>query len=425
MISGKLTCFAGIIAVAILITSCGSKINQKKAESVETGQDENTSVYIDTLRIEGNQIWVRSKPVDGEVVLKLDEGAVCYVLEKGDEQTIRGNSDFWYKIEHANTTGWVFGSQTSIKQIKSEEINVFFKRFLNDICEAEWKDVDLLKFVSEIHGIDYYVADCNSLNYNEAIVYNKKHYRRNDEVNIIFQNIWMAYTDPEITEGGEVEHIESDGGEVAVVFPLKPKANFTGTFYKVVFSRIEGSWYLTQVYADACNGIYQSATTDYNFEKYLKEYRENTIFNQGVEKQLKEGELEASGILDSNVGLHVFTNPGAACVSSGMGDYLFRGLVIPKDYKFYGNIEPKGGFCEPANEPDGIYYDEVDKLRMAVYIDEEGYRTQEITLPEYMQHSPIMRVRVLTEGWLGSTLYFVSDGESWYLVLVDNCDCSA
>ena len=30
----------------------------------------------------------------------LDEGALCKVLEKGEEQVIRGNQDFWYKIEH-------------------------------------------------------------------------------------------------------------------------------------------------------------------------------------------------------------------------------------------------------------------------------------------------------------------------------------
>jgi hypothetical protein len=34
------------------------------------------------LIIEGNQIWVRSTPKTGEVVMKLDDGAICRVLKK-------------------------------------------------------------------------------------------------------------------------------------------------------------------------------------------------------------------------------------------------------------------------------------------------------------------------------------------------------
>ncbi|WP_109851245.1 SH3 domain-containing protein [Aquimarina sp. AU58] len=76
-----------------------------------------------TLVITGNNIWVREYPKTGEVVFTLNDGAVCRVLEKGEEQIIRGNKDFWYKIEHSGKIGWVFGSQTSIKQ------NADFKNF--------------------------------------------------------------------------------------------------------------------------------------------------------------------------------------------------------------------------------------------------------------------------------------------------------
>ncbi len=69
-----------------------------------------------TLIIEGNRIWIREFPKTGKVVFTLDEGALCKVLEKGEEQVIRGNQDFWYKIEHEGKLGWVFGSQSNIKQ---------------------------------------------------------------------------------------------------------------------------------------------------------------------------------------------------------------------------------------------------------------------------------------------------------------------
>ncbi len=69
-----------------------------------------------TLIIEGNRIWIREFPKTGKVVFTLNEGALCKVLEKGEEQVIRGNQDFWYKIEHEGKLGWVFGSQSNIKQ---------------------------------------------------------------------------------------------------------------------------------------------------------------------------------------------------------------------------------------------------------------------------------------------------------------------
>ncbi len=85
-----------------------------------------------TLTIEGNQIWIRETPKTGKVVFKLDEGAVCRVLKKGERQVIRGQEDFWYKIEHNGKTGWVFGSQASIRQkAKFDNFEHFLKYFLN------------------------------------------------------------------------------------------------------------------------------------------------------------------------------------------------------------------------------------------------------------------------------------------------------
>lgn len=69
------------------------------------------------LTIEGNNIWVRNAPISGEVVMKLNHGDECTILEKGEKQFIRGVEDWWYKIEFHDTIGWVFGSQTSVKQI--------------------------------------------------------------------------------------------------------------------------------------------------------------------------------------------------------------------------------------------------------------------------------------------------------------------
>jgi hypothetical protein len=82
----------------------------------------------DYLIINGKDIWVRDLPTTGKVVMKLNEGNKCKVLEKGKSETIRGISDFWYKIEFEGKQGWVFGSQTSLKQASvSDPFLVLFK----------------------------------------------------------------------------------------------------------------------------------------------------------------------------------------------------------------------------------------------------------------------------------------------------------
>jgi hypothetical protein len=83
------------------------------------------------LTIEGNQIWVRSTPQTGEVVMKLNNGTVCKVLEKGEEQIIRGHKDYWYQISINDKIGWVFGAQTSLKRVATiVDLELFLDFFL-------------------------------------------------------------------------------------------------------------------------------------------------------------------------------------------------------------------------------------------------------------------------------------------------------
>ncbi|PLX18220.1 MAG: hypothetical protein C0599_12555 [Salinivirgaceae bacterium] len=90
-----------------------------------------TIIAQNQLTIEGDQIWVRSTPKTGEVIMKLDDGVVCDLLQKGEEEIIRGHKDYWYKIENDGKTGWVFGAQTSLKRIASiDDIELFLDFFL-------------------------------------------------------------------------------------------------------------------------------------------------------------------------------------------------------------------------------------------------------------------------------------------------------
>ncbi len=100
-----------------------------------------------SLVIEGNRIWVREKPKTGKVIFTLNAGDVCRILKKGEEQIIRGNKDFWYEIIYNEKIGWVFGSQTSMKQ------HTRLESFLDDFLTASFfgkKFDSLVYYNSEI-----------------------------------------------------------------------------------------------------------------------------------------------------------------------------------------------------------------------------------------------------------------------------------
>jgi hypothetical protein len=130
---------------------CKSHTNSNKSEneidSITVSQIEDAY-----LNIIGNDIWIREKPTDGEVIMKLNDGNNCKIIEKGKEESIKGVSDFWYKIEFEGNVGWVFGSQTSIKQENETgndddiEDEILIKNLINKLVYIiEKKETDNLK----------------------------------------------------------------------------------------------------------------------------------------------------------------------------------------------------------------------------------------------------------------------------------------
>jgi len=112
-------------SLAILLIHCSpaSKETTQSITSADTlasvAQDTKPSEEVDeqpsTLIIHGKDIWVRSEPKTGQVVMKLNEGNTCQIKEKGEFQLIKGSPDYWYKIQFDGKEGWVFGSQTSVR----------------------------------------------------------------------------------------------------------------------------------------------------------------------------------------------------------------------------------------------------------------------------------------------------------------------
>lgn len=124
-----------IVAISFLIAftnySCTSDNQNDDSDSGKPAA--NVEANKATLTINGNGIWVRSKPVSGDVVMKLNEGNECIIHEKSELDTVKENVDYWYKIEFDNQQGWVFGSQTSKSLNKSIDV---FEATLLDVVKA-------------------------------------------------------------------------------------------------------------------------------------------------------------------------------------------------------------------------------------------------------------------------------------------------
>ncbi|MBN2663318.1 MAG: SH3 domain-containing protein [Bacteroidales bacterium] len=129
-----------ILLFSTLFFSCknsGTNSNTTQTDSNQTtnnqqNQTDNNTEYISII---GNQIWVRSEPQNGDVILKLDDGVQCELLEKGQQQTINGVTDYWYKIKVNGQEGWVFGSQTSLQQNTNVDEQTLITNYFNNFFD--------------------------------------------------------------------------------------------------------------------------------------------------------------------------------------------------------------------------------------------------------------------------------------------------
>jgi len=121
-----------LFIAAFMIFSCGNTKQSSEASEEKQNPPKNTvqnqekeerqtdSIDFNRLLIQGENIWLRDKQADGEVILKLNTGDTCKLLDIGEFEIIKGNADFWYQVEYKKQKAWVFGSQTDIKLGLSE-----------------------------------------------------------------------------------------------------------------------------------------------------------------------------------------------------------------------------------------------------------------------------------------------------------------
>ncbi len=88
--------------------------------------------------------------------------------------------------------------------------------------------------------------------------------------------------------------------------------------------------------------------------------------------------------------------------------------------KFFQNKKTNGGFCEEATSPDGIYFEQVNELPKE-WDTENG---TEIPTPLKYKNLRKIKVQIQYEKWIIKTFYFIEFDTKWYLLYIDDCDCS-
>lgn len=69
------------------------------------------------LTIKGAHVNMRMQPnTDSEVIMILESGTECEILEKGKKEKIDGKTSNWYKVHYKDKDGWIFGSLATVKK---------------------------------------------------------------------------------------------------------------------------------------------------------------------------------------------------------------------------------------------------------------------------------------------------------------------
>ncbi|MEI6852865.1 MAG: SH3 domain-containing protein, partial [Bacteroidota bacterium] len=61
------------------------------------------------------RVNIRSYPsLQSGVLIQLNTGDICRILEKSELVNVNGTNDYWYKINCNGNVGWVFGAFTTL-----------------------------------------------------------------------------------------------------------------------------------------------------------------------------------------------------------------------------------------------------------------------------------------------------------------------
>jgi hypothetical protein len=161
-----------------------------------------------------------------------------------------------------------------------------------------------------------------------------------------------------------------------------------------------------------------------NFEVFLKKFLEDVYSEKDFNRLVSTSSPLLQEYIDEELGFGRFWNAGIYCNlytsdDFGLDDSPSKNPDI-SGLIFFPNKSPKEGFCESSASKDGIYYKEVTNLPADYNMDTDT------SVPVPKKYKPLkkMNVQILYDNWIIQDFYFIQSNDIWYLLYIDDCDCS-
>ena len=178
---------------------------------------------------------------------------------------------------------------------------------------------------------------------------------------------------------------------------------------------------------------------DKKFIEFFKHFAEKCISDYRLDSLIHSGSPVLEEFIHKKIGIGTSTNPGAFCRGGMfMPDFNrprdeenyyflhFNRAPLPnlKNFRYFPNQTPSGGFCDQAKETNGIFFIKTNYLPS--WVDEEGqqYISRTIEIPTVYAGNAIIYVAILVDKHILTQMYFIyADSRYWFL-FKDDCDCS-
>jgi len=173
---------------------------------------------------------------------------------------------------------------------------------------------------------------------------------------------------------------------------------------------------------------YRKKTITDNFEPFLQQFLRTTFFGKNTDSLMHYKSPLITNYIHSKIGFTRFHNPGITCVPQEYNVQNYHNKAYPKiELPFYKFQNIINGFCEESSSNDGIYYNTITSLpEYPIYSESnQEYKMTAIKMSNNSKKNTITEVKILYEKWIIKTFYFIGINKKWYLVLIDDCDCSA
>lgn len=166
-----------------------------------------------------------------------------------------------------------------------------------------------------------------------------------------------------------------------------------------------------------------------DFKIFINYFLHTCYYNNNLDSLVFSSSTAVTSFMNSEAGFARYYNRGAFCnlFSSAPYDYPFTD-------KFYGekcmyndlnlfNKKPVEGFCEESKDQNGVYYYQVTEFPDAWDMNKD--KAVKTKLPAKFEKVDKMKVDVLVDKYIAKQFYFAQIENIWYLVYIDDCDCSA